>query len=81
MSQFIHELPDWPEFRWDSARLAGPLAALRHRQGRLAGRMEAQGFSLRAEAQLHTLTMDVVKSSEIEGETLNRDQVRSSIAR
>ena len=81
MSQFIHELPDWPEFRWDPARLAGPLAALRHRQGRLAGRMEAQGFSLRAEAQLQTLTMDVVKSSEIEGETLNRDQVRSSIAR
>lgn len=81
MSQYIHEFPDWPKFRWDSAKLAGPLAALRHRQGRLIGRMEGLGFSLRAEATLQTLTMDVVKSSEIEGEILNREQVRSSIAR
>ena len=81
MSQYIHDLPDWPEFRWDSAKLAGPLAALRHRQGRLVGRMEALGFPLRAEATLQTLTMDVVKSSEIEGEILNHEQVRSSIAR
>jgi Fic family protein len=81
MSQYVHELPDWPEFRWDSARLASPLAALRHRQGRLIGHMEVLGFSLRAEATLQSLTMDVVKSSEIEGEILNRDQVRSSIAR
>jgi Fic family protein len=81
MSQYIHELPDWSEFHWDSARLAGPLAALRHRQGRLVGRMETLGFSLRAEATLQTLTMDVLKSSEIEGEILDHDQVRSSIAR
>jgi Fic family protein len=81
MPTYIHEPPDWPEFRWDHKALAEPLAAVRHRQGRLTGRMEALGFPLRAEAVLHTLTEDVVKSSEIEGETLDRDQVRSSIAR
>src|SRR5438445_13435384 len=81
MSRYIHELPGWPGFRWDHKKLAGPLAALRHRQERLIGRMETLGFSLRAEATLQTLTMDVLKSSEIEGESLERDQVRSSIAR
>lgn len=81
MCTFIHELPDWPAFRWDSERLAAPLAAVRHRQGRLLGRMEALGFALREEAVLRTLTEDVLKSSEIEGEALDREQVRSSIAR
>ena len=81
MSSYIHQLPDWPEFQWDSARLAAPLAALRHRQGRLIGRMENLGFSLRAEATLQTLTTEIIKSSEIEGEMLDRDSVRSSIAR
>ena len=78
---YIHELPDWPAFRWDHDILAAPLAAVRHRQGRLVGRMEGLGFLLRGEAMLHTLTEDVVKSSEIEGAVLDRDQVRSSIAR
>ena len=81
MAAYIHELPNWPDFRWDSAALAETLASVRHRQGRLIGRMEALGFPLRSEAMLQTLTDDVVKSSEIEGEILNRDQVRSSIAR
>ena len=81
MSAYIHERQDWPTFRWDQERLAGRLAAVRHRQGRLIGRMEAMGFSLRAEAVLHTLTLDVLKSSEIEGEILDKEQVRSSIAR
>jgi len=81
MSPYIHELADWPKFRWDTALLAGPLAALRHRQGRLIGRMENLGFSLRAEAALQTLTTEIIKSSEIEGELLDRDSVRSSIAR
>ncbi|WP_353119116.1 Fic family protein [Nitratidesulfovibrio sp.] len=81
MCPFIHEFPDWPAFRWDSERLAAPLAAVRHRQGRLLGRMEALGFALREEAVLRTLTEDVLKSSEIEGEALDREQVRSSIAR
>ena len=78
---YIHELNDWPNFRWSHERLAAPLAALRHRQGRLIGHMEGLGFRLRAEAVLKTLTEDVVKSSEIEGEVLDREQVRSSIAR
>ena len=81
MSPYIHQLSDWPKFYWDQEVLAAPLAAVRHRQGRLIGRMEALGFSLRKEAELETLTLDVLKSSEIEGEVLNPEQVRSSIAR
>jgi Fic family protein len=78
---YIHELSDWPDFRWDQEGLSATLAAVRHRQGRLIGRMEGLGFRLREEAVLDTLTQDVLKSSEIEGEILDRDQVRSSIAR
>ncbi len=81
MSLYIHEREDWPRFSWNQERLAGRLTAVRHRQGRLIGRMETLGFPLRAEAVLHTLTLDVLKSSEIEGEMLNMAQVRSSIAR
>lgn len=78
---YIHDLKHWPQFRWSVDRLADRLAALRHKQGRLVGRMESLGFSLRAEASLQTLTDDVIKTSEIEGRVLDRDQVRSSIAR
>src|ERR1700683_1010573 len=78
---YIHELKGWPGFRWDHAHISARLVDVRHRQGRLIGRMEGLGFLLRAEAVLHTLTEDVIKSSEIEGEKLDRDQVRSSIAR
>jgi Fic family protein len=78
---YIHQSDDWPRFHWDQDRLANQLAAVRHRQGRLIGRMEGLGFRLREEAVLITLTQDVLKSSEIEGEILDRDQVRSSIAR
>lgn len=78
---YIHELTDWPNLRWSNEQLAQPLAAVRHRQGRLIGHMEALGFPLREEAVLYALTEDVLKSSEIEGEVLDREQVRSSIAR
>jgi Fic family protein len=78
---YIWELPDWQQFHWDQERLAKVLAQARHEQGRLLGRMEALGFPLREEAVLRTLTQDVLKSSEIEGEMLDPDQVRSSIAR
>lgn len=78
---YIHQQKGWPGFYWQPERLVNPLALVRHRQGRLIGRMEALGFKLRNEATLHTLTLDVLKSSEIEGEFLNADQVRSSIAR
>ena len=81
MPKYIRQLPEWPEFRWDHEILAAPLASLQHRQGRLIGRTEGLGFSLRSAAVLQTLTEDVMKSSEIEGEKLERDQVRSSIAR
>jgi len=78
---YIHENPDWPNLKWDEAKLSPLLADVRHRQGRLLGKMEALGFRLRAEANLTTLTADVIKSSAIEGKQLDAEQVRSSIAR
>src|SRR5215472_8160238 len=81
MVTYIHERKAWPHFRWSRERLTERLAAVRHRQGRLIGRMEGLGFQLRAEATLQTLTEEVIKSSEIEGEILDREQVRSSLAR
>lgn len=81
MTTYIHELPDWPHFRWDEKRLAAQVAAVRHRQGRILGTLEGLGITLREEAILKTLTEEVIKSSEIEGEILDREQVRSSLAR
>jgi Fic family protein len=77
---YIHERPEWPEFQWNAEKLSEGLAQVRHQQGRLLGRMEGLGFQLKAEASLQSLTEEIVKSSEIEGEILDRDQVRSSIA-
>jgi len=81
MTRYIYEQKGWPTFRWAEQRLLRPLAQVRHRQGRLIGHMQGLGFSLRREAVLQTLTQDVLKSSEIEGEVLDSQQVRSSIAR
>jgi Fic family protein len=78
---YIHEQKGWPRFQWAEEQLLQPLAAVRHRQGRLVGHMQGLGFSLRSEAVLQTLTQDVLKSSEIEGEVLDQQQVRSSLAR
>ncbi|MXY66804.1 MAG: Fic family protein [Gammaproteobacteria bacterium] len=78
---YLWERAIWPDLRWDKERLSRLLATVSHEQGRLQGKMEALGFDLRNEAHLRTLTEDVVKSSEIEGELLDPDQVRSSIAR
>src|SRR5262245_19189178 len=81
MGTYIYELPDWPTFRWSNERLAALLAAARHLQGHLIGQMGMLGFRVKEEAVLYTLTDDVIKSSEIEGEKLDADQVRSSVAR
>ena len=78
---YIHGQPDWPAFRWSREKLANLLASVRHQQGRLIGHMAALGFPLQQEAVLQTLTEDVVKSSDIEGEKLDPGQVRSSLAR
>jgi Fic family protein len=81
MKAFIHQKDNWPEFTWNSNDFLNILSEARNLQGRLIGKMETLGFDLRNEALLDTLTLDVLKSSEIEGEFLNPDQVRSSIAR
>src|SRR5438552_5327897 len=78
---YIHERKSWPQLTWDQTKLVRLLAEVRHSQGRLLGRMETLGFRLREEATLQTLTQDVVKTSEIEGEKLDVETVRSSVAR
>ena len=78
---YLWEKKEWPDFSWDESNLGKLLVQVSREQGRLLGKMEALGFDLRSEAHLRTLTEDVVKSSEIEGENLVPDQVRSSIAR
>ncbi|MCA9265004.1 MAG: Fic family protein [Planctomycetales bacterium] len=78
---YIHERAGWPGLTWNSEALVHQLAAVRHKQGRLLGRMESLGFDVRNEANLVVLTAEVVKSSAIEGETLDSAEVRSSIAR
>lgn len=79
--KYIHQLLDWPEFKWDHIAISKILAQVRHQQGLLMGRMEGLGFKYKEEAVLQTLTQEVLKTSEIEGENLNEEQVRSSIAR
>ena len=78
---FIHQLPDWPVFTWQPDQLEAVLGAVRYQQGRLRGRLETLGLSQQTEATLHILTLDVLKSSEIEGEILPPESVRSSLAR
>jgi Fic family protein len=81
MKRYIHQNKKWPTFRWETEILWPLLVRVKQKQGRLKGYMEMLGFSARTETTLQTLTSDVLKSSEIEGEFLNPDQVRSSIAR
>lgn len=78
---YFWQSPDWPAFHWKDEELAPLLSKVRHEQGRLLGRVEALGFKVRENALLQTLTQDVVKTSEIEGERLDEQQVRSSLAR
>lgn len=80
-NMWIHEHRNWPKFTWDAKSLAFKLADVRHREGRLLGRMQELGFEFKREANLNTLINDIVKSSAIEGESLNPVEVRSSIAR
>jgi Fic family protein len=78
---YFHQLPDWPNFNWDDRSLLSQLSQVRLEQGKLIGKMEGLGFSLREEASLKILTKDVVKSSLIEGEYLDKEEVRSSVAK
>ncbi|MBP1638632.1 MAG: hypothetical protein H6Q17_215 [Bacteroidetes bacterium] len=79
--KYIYQNADWPHFTWNNDLLLSTLSKVRNLQGRLMGKMEAIGFNLRNEAVLETLTLDVIKTTEIEGEILNLDQVRSSLAK
>ena len=81
MAKYIYQNINWTEFTWDDRAINAVFGEVRSMQGKLLGQMNAMGFSEKVEAALSTLTLDVVKSSEIEGELLNYDQVRSSIAR
>lgn len=81
MGIYIYQNDHWPDFTWNAKDIVNLLSEARNLQGRLMGKMELLGFDLRNDAQLDTLTLDVLKTSEIEGEILDPYQVRSSIAR
>lgn len=81
MSKYIYQHKNWTQFTWQDKAINAVFGEVRNIQGKINGQMNALGFSAKEEASLTTLTLDVVKSSEIEGELLNYDQVRSSIAR
>jgi Fic family protein len=81
MAKYIHQYKDWTNFTWSDTAINAIFGEVRNLQGKISGQMKAVGFTTKEEATLSTLTLDVVKSSEIEGEQLNYDQVRSSIAR
>jgi len=81
MKPYIHQKEDWPNFHWNNEEIIGLIGEVRNLQGRIIGKMDVLGFELQNEAVLENLTLDVIKSTEIEGEILNPDQVRSSIAR
>lgn len=78
---YIHQKENWTDFNWNEKLVSKKLAETRNLQGRLLGKMESLGFDLQDEAVLNILTLEIVKSSEIEGEILNLEQVRSSVAR
>lgn len=81
MAKYIYQYPNWPNFTWNEKEIQVILGKVRHLQGKLFGQMSALGFSIKEETLLSTLTVDVLKSSEIEGEKLNYEQVKSSIAK
>jgi len=78
---YLYDNQNWPIFEWNSEKLLPLLAYVRNRQGKLIGKMGALGFELQNEANLEILTVEILKSTEIEGEFLDREQIRSSIAR
>jgi Fic family protein len=81
MAKYIYEYNNWTDFSWQDKAINALFGEVRLMQGKIIGQMNALGFSAKEEATLNALTLNVVKSSEIEGELLNYDQVRSSIAR
>lgn len=81
MAKYIYQTNEWPNFIWQHKDINLTFGEVRNLQGVISTQMKTLGFSLKEEVTLTTLTLDVVKSSEIEGELLNFDQVRSSIAR
>lgn len=81
MNEYIYQKQGWASFHWNNEKLLTLLGKVRNLQGKLIGKMETLGFELRNEATLETLTLDVLKSTEIEGEILNPEQVRSSLAK
>ena len=81
MAKYIYQYRNWPNFTWNEKKVQVILGQVRHLQGKIFGQISALGFSIKEDTMLTTLTLDVLKSSEIEGQLLNYEQVRSSIAR
>lgn len=81
MAKYIYQYENWTSFSWNEKEVQPLLGKVRHLQGKIFGQITSLGFSVKEETMLSNLTLDVIKSSEIEGELLNYEQVRSSIAR
>jgi Fic family protein len=81
MVKYIYENENWTDFYWDDAAIGQVFGEVRHLQGKILGQMALMGFDTKSQSQLNNLIQDVVKTSEIEGERLDYDLVRSSIAR
>jgi Fic family protein len=81
MAKYIYDYKNWTDFYWQDAEINAVFGEVRHMQGKIIGQMNSIGFTTKEEITLSAITLDVVKSSEIEGELLNYEQVRSSIAR
>jgi len=81
MKKFIYQYENWPNFTWDASLLSAKLGEIRLRQGRILGRLDALGFTIRRQSLVNTLADEIRHSAEIEGEKLDAEQVRSSVAR
>lgn len=79
--RYIWEHKSWPKLSWESEPLLALVSEARLAQGRLLSKVAGLGFKLDREARADILTEEIVKTSAIEGERLNRDSVRSSVAR
>jgi Fic family protein len=78
---YLHQRKDWPNFTWNEPEVLSLLSEVRYLQGLLLGKMRNLGFDLQNQAVLETITLDIVKSNEIEGENMDTAEVRSSVAR
>ena len=78
---YIWQLPHWPNWQFNASQLSEKIAEIHHARGYLLGKIDDLGFDLKKEAFLEVVSEDVLKTSQIEGEYLDQEAVRSSVAK